>query len=598
MFTLHLLGIPHTITDLRFSHCAFTQKVVRFIPMMRAQGCRVIHYGVGPKNPGADMHVEVVTEKEQVMLLGHDHQAAFSGSHFYGDDADVGNLLYREFNKRLRTILMGSVQPNEFVCLPFGHAHQEGVSEHRGINIETGIGYPTTFERYRIFESYAWLHRLGGAAKREGTDYEWVIPNYFDVAQWPLFTGERAKRLVFLGRIGQIKGLDVIRAIAEYRPDLEIVICGQGDASPWLDSKVPNLVAIPPIMGLERAAYLGNALALLAPTHYIEPFCGVTVEANLCGTPALTSHFGAFSETIQPNLSGQRCRTLGDWLAAVAWAEWLNDEHYADIAAFARAQYSMEALGPKYLEVFQQITDVHTGKGWYTLTSKIGEAVSTKVEPVVTAELLTMPVTEQRWQDAQHYEREYWLSGGPERKAIVDEREREQHVFYRGLMRIAPATVNGKSVLDIGCGPYSIGLDADLQLQELVAVDPAHYHADDEAVYMERSNVIRIYEKVEDLQVLGGADEIWCYNLLQHVVDPAKCIAVAAALAKSTAFFRIFEWCNVPPDQGHPHVLTKKWLCEQLTLAGFEVWKEMSGMEQVTGWKATEFYAAVWVRKE
>lgn len=363
---VHLPAIPHTLTSDRFSHCAFTGKVLKMIPMLRAQGVEVIHYGIGHTNPGADAHVELMDEDTQIDLLGHDHSDPMR---FVGSDGHVEHPVYVLFNKRLERALRGQVAPDDIVALPFGHGHYQGTRTHGGINVETGIGYPNCCEPYRIYESAAWLHWHAAREDRGVYDHEWVIPNYFDIDQWALGGGSGGYVLYF-GRLIQSKGLDVFWNLAKARPDLQFVMCGQGDPTPWLTE--PNLAYHPPVHGRERETLLGEAIALVAPSRYIEPFCGVTVEANLCGTPALTSVTGAFRETITPGGNGQRCMTLGDWCAALEWAESLTHDHRFGIQMRAQATYSLEVIGPKYVQAFEQCRDLRSARGWYSLRSSIG----------------------------------------------------------------------------------------------------------------------------------------------------------------------------------------------------------------------------------
>lgn len=337
--------------------------------MMRAQGFDVIHYGVGDENPGATRHIQLFTRAEQEELLGHAHDDLTA---FIGNDANVGNKMYVRFNEVLRDVLHENVAAEDVVCLPFGHAHQAGTTNHWGTNLESGVGYPICFSPFRVYESNAWASFHAGKEGSQGSDYQWVIPNYFDAKQWTLGTAPR-KYLAFFGRICQIKGLDIVKEIAVQRPDLDVFICGQGDPTPWLDPKVPNVKYLPPKTGTDRSAFLGGAIALLAPSRYIEPFCGVTVEANLCGTPALTSNHGAFPETIQNDENGWRCNTLGDWLAGIRWAEGLIPVQQKRIRQNAVARYSLEAVGPQYTRVFEQIADLRDNGalGWYSPRSHI-----------------------------------------------------------------------------------------------------------------------------------------------------------------------------------------------------------------------------------
>ena len=360
---LHLPGLPHTITRDSFSHCAFTGKVQKFIPMMRAQGYDVLHYGVGDENPGATEHIQLLTQAEQETLLGHKHDDPTA---FVGNDANVGHPAYTTFNTRLAAALATRVTTDDLVCLPFGHGHQAGTRDHAGINVETGIGYPVCCEPFRIYESNAWYALHCGMENQPGSDYQWVIPNYFDATQWNLGPPKR-QYLLYFGRLLEIKGLAVVKEIAKARPDLTVFMCGQGDPSPWLDPAVPNLQYLPPVTGRARSALLGNAIALLAPSRYIEPFCGVTVEANLCGTPALTSDHGVFPETITNGHNGYRCHTLGDWLEGIRRVEQYDFSRHIAIQEQAIEKYSLEAVGPMYSRVFQQLADLRSNgaHGWY-----------------------------------------------------------------------------------------------------------------------------------------------------------------------------------------------------------------------------------------
>ena len=59
-----------------------------------------------------------------------------------------------------------------------------------------------------------------------------------------------------------------------------------------------------------------GAIATFIPTDYIEPFGGVNVESQMCGTPVVTTDFGAFPETVEHGKTGFRCHTLDHFLFA------------------------------------------------------------------------------------------------------------------------------------------------------------------------------------------------------------------------------------------------------------------------------------------
>lgn len=357
--TLHLVGIFHTVHNQEFSHCAFTGKALRFSKMLQMYGYDVIEYA----NEGSESEA-----KEKVVMLTRDDYRKMIGTRdkkaFHGDLAAVGTPHHTAFEDRLIPEMKKRVKPKDLICHPFGHAHWKLLSEFpNNTHVETGIGYPTLMQgTMRIFESYAWRHYHIAKEDRQGTNYEWVIPNYFEINDWvPRY--EPGSYLAFLGRISSCKGLDTINEIAKYT-DKKIVLCGQGDPTPWKHS---NIEYWGPLSGTQRSEFMRNAICSLMPTNFIEPFGGSGVEGMLCGTPLIATDYGAFTETVQEGVNGFRCKTLRDWIEAVDQVGSLDRKRIADNA---RATYSLEACGKKYDKAFTQIYELYSD-GWYSLPEHI-----------------------------------------------------------------------------------------------------------------------------------------------------------------------------------------------------------------------------------
>lgn len=352
---LHLIGLFHTKTSIAYSHCAFTGKVLRFSKMMQAYGYEVIEYSNEGSESTADKHVVMLTDDEFNTLYGNRKEIDF-----HGDDATVGSKGHALFEERLIPALKENLEKEDIICHPFGHAHSRLLTEfpnHQ--HVETGIGYPTLMPNsFRIFESYAWMHYHQGKENRQGKNYEWVVPNYFDLDDWePSY--EPGQYLAFLGRICSAKGLDTIKEIANYSP-WPIILHGQGDPTPW---NHPNIEYRGPITGKARSEFLRNSRAALMPTNFTEPFGGSGVEAMLCGTPLIAVDYGAFTETIIDGVTGFRCHTLQDWIDAVNRTD---DIDRLVVANTARSRYSLEVCGKKYDKIFKDINNLWN-KGWYQI---------------------------------------------------------------------------------------------------------------------------------------------------------------------------------------------------------------------------------------
>lgn len=505
---LHLVGIFHTLATSDYSHCAFTGKAMRFPRMMMAQGHEVIEYSNWGSKAGATEHVEMLSKCEfEEFYGGRGHTS------FHGDDATIGSDGHRLFEARLIPAIRKNLGPQDIICHPFGHAHQILMSEfpnHQ--HVETGIGYPTLMPNsYRIFESYAWMHYHQGKENRNGRNYEWVVPNYYDLNDWEV-SETPGEYLAFLGRITSLKGLDTIRAIAEHSP-YPIVLHGQGDPTPWSH---PNIIYKGPITGKERSKFLSGARALLAPSLFTEPFCGMSVEAMLCGTPVISVDYGAMTETVREGM-GFRCHTLQDWVEAV---DKVGDLDRAEIARIARSKYSLEACGAMYDKIFGQLNDLYR-RGWYEM------------------------------KEISYVQIEY-----------------EEKPFAKRLAGWIDENLQPSCCLDIGCGP---GIYVD-ELREL-GIDSTGIDTDDRVSgkpYLKQQSLFDLTDE--------QADVVICLEVAEHIgSENNRQIAKKAAGAVKAGGTLI--WSAAQPGQGgsgHINCQPKEYWKDELTQAGLQFDPELT----------------------
>jgi glycosyltransferase involved in cell wall biosynthesis len=359
-FRFHLLGLAHLPTHREVSACAYTQKTIKLARMLGTLGHEVIFYGGEGSEVAADEFVPVVSADERRACYGdYDWRSEF----FRQDCSDAA---HQTFNRNAIAAIRERHRAGDFLLCTMGTDHrpiaEAGYDNHLWV-VEPGIGYEGTFARFRCFESYAWMHYIyGRTGQTDGGWYDAVIPNYFDPADFPLET-RKGDYALYVGRLVRRKGLDVAVQVTRAL-GLRLIVAGQGslrNAAEGLEIDEPHVEFVGSVGPERRATLMSQARLVFAPTYYIEPFGGVAVEAQLCGTPVLTTDWGAFSETVEHGVTGYRCRTFDDFLWAARNVDRLRPD---ECRAWALANYSLDRVQSMFQEFFGKVADVGR-QGWY-----------------------------------------------------------------------------------------------------------------------------------------------------------------------------------------------------------------------------------------
>jgi len=353
-----VIGLPHTEILKEYGQCAYTQKVLRFSTMMTRRGHEVILYSSGRSEAECTEHVEIFNKFQQVKQFKE--YDWWKNKEWFGLDWNDQLPYWKKFNGQVIGEIAQRIEPQDFICLITGYPQRiiaDTFPQH--MSVEYGIGYEGVYTPYRVFESYAWMHTVygkGGPSSADGRFYDDVIPNYFDVDEFPEHdTGEDSYYL-FLSRMTPRKGYEIAIELTK-RIGAKLIVAGTGGDRPRHD----HVTYVGYADTETRGRLLAGAKALLCPTLYLEPFGGVTVEAQLCGTPCLTTDWGGFSENTRQGIDGFRCRTMKEFEAATYK---LDDLDNAEIRANARSRFSTEVVGAQYEVYFNRLLGLW-GEGFY-----------------------------------------------------------------------------------------------------------------------------------------------------------------------------------------------------------------------------------------
>lgn len=154
------------------------------------------------------------------------------------------------------------------------------------------------------------------------------------------------------------------------------------------------------------------------------------------------------------------------------------------------------------------------------------------------------PITKERWEQAQKGERMMHLMT-KEDGLIHYSKSYGWNFHYLGINQ----NQDGKTIVEIGCADFP-ALHFCINFTGVV-IEPMQSKILEEICQEDGIKLIK--ESVEDTKI-PDCDEIWIFNVMQHIIDPDLFVEKCKAAAK---VIRYFEPVDYPVSIYHPHSFTK-----------------------------------------
>jgi glycosyltransferase involved in cell wall biosynthesis len=213
---------------------------------------------------------------------------------------------------------------------------------------------------YNVVQRHVHLVAVSDAQAAENPDvrYAAIVHNGIDLGTYP-YRGIKDEFLVYIGRANPDKGpVEAIRIARQAGRPLKMIL-KRGEATellyfeheiqPLLGHDIELFENVPHATKVEL---LGHARALLFPIRWPEPFGLVMIEAMACGTPVVTTNWGAAPELVADGVTGFRGDS-SDELALALGA--LDEIEPAACRARVEERFSAAAMVRGYETVFAAV---------------------------------------------------------------------------------------------------------------------------------------------------------------------------------------------------------------------------------------------------
>ena len=219
-----------------------------------------------------------------------------------------------------------------------------------------GFSSPGILPVYKKYSGSNYYVSISNSDRSPELDYLATVYNGINTQEFT-FVEKPGDYLLYFGRIHPEKGTHVAVNIAK-KARRKLIISGLIQDQAYFDSMVKPLIDNQDIVYTgnsgpeERDRLLGNALALLHPINFEEPFGLSVAEAMACGTPVIAFNRGSMPELIEDSTTGFLVNNLHEAAEAVKTIHMLDRKY---ISRYAIEKFSKERMVDQYIEIYKKI---------------------------------------------------------------------------------------------------------------------------------------------------------------------------------------------------------------------------------------------------
>ena len=269
----------------------------------------------------------------------------------YPADAKVAECLH--ISNLMEKASRFDVIHNHFDFLPLTYSriiHTPIITTIHGFSSEQII---PVFKKYNRLSNYV---SISNSDRHADLNYLDTVYNGLDEQQFNFGKG-KGDYLLYFGRIHPHKGAYEAIQIA-IQSNKKLVLCGliqdqnyfEEMVAPYLNDS--SVVYMGNVCPHQRNQLLGDALALLHPISFEEPFGLSVAEAMMCGTPVIAFEKGAMKELIVNGKTGFLVNTVEEAVEAV---NRISGVCRCECRKHALDKFSSKTMTSNYINLYRQI---------------------------------------------------------------------------------------------------------------------------------------------------------------------------------------------------------------------------------------------------